>query len=211
VALLSHILYADGYESHSPRLPVSEVCHEAAEVHHSWWSRGVLGCLATRSASTKDRKIPRIGVLWANGPVEGFLSDALRQGLSQLGYIDGKTINLEHRFVGERYDRVDALAAELVESGVDILVVDATANAMAAKRATKTIPIVFVFVGDPVGSKLVDSLSHPGGNATGLSGVTLDVAVKEVEIFKGRACPMFRGLPSSKTPTTHSLHVLPKR
>jgi putative tryptophan/tyrosine transport system substrate-binding protein len=59
--------------------------------------------------------------------------------------------------------------AELVESRVDVLVADATANAVAAGRTTKTIPIVFVFVGDPVGSKLVDSLAHPGGNATGLS------------------------------------------
>jgi putative tryptophan/tyrosine transport system substrate-binding protein len=61
-------------------------------------------------------------VLWSQGNVEKFISDALRQGLSQLGCIDGKTINLEHRSVGERYDRVDALAAELVESRVDILV-----------------------------------------------------------------------------------------
>jgi putative tryptophan/tyrosine transport system substrate-binding protein len=129
-------------------------------------------------------KIPRIGVLWAQGDMDLFLFDALRQGLGQLGYIDGKTVNLEHRFVGERYDRLDALVAELVESRVDVLVADATANAAAARRATKTIPIVFVFVGDPVGSKLVDSLSHPGGNATGLSGMTLDVAAKEVEIFK---------------------------
>jgi len=133
-------------------------------------------------------KVPRIGVLWAQGNREDEMAsgsaDALRQGLSQLGYIDGKTINLEHHFVGDRYDRSDALVAELVDSRVDVLVVDATANAVAAKRATKTIPIVFMHVGDPIGSKLVDSLSHPGGNATGLSGMTLDVAAKEVEIFK---------------------------
>jgi putative tryptophan/tyrosine transport system substrate-binding protein len=133
-------------------------------------------------------KVPRIGVLWAQGNREDEMAsgsaDALRQGLSQLGYIDGKTINLEHHFVGDHYDQSDALAAELVDSRVDVLVVDATANAVAAKRATKTIPIVFMHVGDPIGSKLVDSLSHPGGNATGLSGMTLDVAAKEVEIFK---------------------------
>jgi putative tryptophan/tyrosine transport system substrate-binding protein len=147
---------------------------------------GAAGCLVLWPLTARAQssgKIPRIGVLWGQGNVEDFLFDALRQGLSQLGYIDGKTINLEHRFVGERYDRLDALAAELVESRVDVLVADATANAAAAKRATKTIPIIFVFVGDPVGSKL-DGLSHPGGNATGLSGMTLDVAAKEVEIFK---------------------------
>ena len=146
---------------------------------------GLAACLVVwplAARAQRTGKVPRIGVLWGNE--EKIMSDALRRGLSQLGYVDGKTISLEHRFVGERYDRVDSLAAELVESGVDILVVDATANAMAAKRATKTIPIIFVFVGDPVGSKLVDNLSHPGGNATGLSGVTLEVAVKEVEIFK---------------------------
>ena len=130
-------------------------------------------------------KVPRIGVLWAQGNREDEMAsgsaDALRQGLSQLGYIDGKTINLEHHF---GYERVQPVIAELVDSRVDVLVVDATANAVAAKRATKTIPIVFMHVGDPIGSKLVDSLSHPGGNATGLSGMTLDVAAKEVEIFK---------------------------
>ena len=88
-------------------------------------------------------KVPRIGVLWAQGNREDEMAsgsaDALRQGLSQLGYIDGKTISLEHHF---GYERVQPVIAELVDSRVDVLVVDATANAMAAKRATKTIPIV---------------------------------------------------------------------
>jgi len=73
-------------------------------------------------------KIPTIGELWAQGQ-EGVVFGALRQGLSQLGYNDAKTINLEHRFVGDRYDRLDALVAELVERRVDVLVLDATANA----------------------------------------------------------------------------------
>jgi putative tryptophan/tyrosine transport system substrate-binding protein len=94
-------------------------------------------------------KIPRIGVLWAQGNKDLFLFEALRQGLSQLGYIDGKMINLEHRFVGDHYDRLDALVAELVDSRVDVFVVDATANAAAAKRATRSIPIVFVSLAIP--------------------------------------------------------------
>jgi putative ABC transport system substrate-binding protein len=79
-------------------------------------------------------------VLWAQGNREEGQLDALRQGLSQLGYIDGKTINLEHRFVGDRYDRLDAIIAELVESRGDVLVVDATANAAAASVLQRQFP-----------------------------------------------------------------------
>jgi putative ABC transport system substrate-binding protein len=95
------------------------------------------------------QKIPRIGVLWGGASDYGAVApyaDALRQGFRELGYIEGKTIKFEDRFSGEQFERIDQLAAELVQSEVDVLVGSVTAAATAAKRATKTIPIVFVYV-----------------------------------------------------------------
>jgi putative ABC transport system substrate-binding protein len=130
-------------------------------------------------------KVPRIGVLWFGASIDGVVPhlDALRQGFSELGYIEGKTIKFEDRFPGERFERVDQLAVELVQSEVDVLVGAVTAAATAAKRATKTIPIVFVYVYDPVAAKLVDSLAHPGGNATGLNTMLSDVGTKQVTLL----------------------------
>jgi putative tryptophan/tyrosine transport system substrate-binding protein len=129
-------------------------------------------------------KIPRIGVMWPrrNAQQEVFLA-RFREGLQDLGYFDGKTIKLEERFA-ENYSQFDAIASELVDSRVDIIVASVTAAAVAATRATKTIPIVFVYVSDPVGSKIVESLARPGGNATGLSSMAFELAPKQMEIFK---------------------------
>jgi len=146
-------------------------------------------------------RIPRIGVLWAEANAEQAapMLDGLRQGLGELTYFDGQTIKLENRFAGQHYDRFDALAAELVENRVDVLVASVTAAATAARRATKTIPIVFAYVSDPVASKIVDSLAHPGANATGLSWMGFDVAAKQVEILK-EAVPNFSRLAILQNP-----------
>jgi putative tryptophan/tyrosine transport system substrate-binding protein len=125
--------------------------------------------------------IPRIGIMWAR-PNDPYLA-SLRDGLRDLGYIDGKTIKIEDRFT-ENYDQLGAIASELVESKVDVIVAITTATAVAATRATKTIPVVFVYVSDPVGSRIVESLAHPGGNATGLASMSLELAAKEIDIFK---------------------------
>src|SRR5262249_17167912 len=118
-----------------------------------------------RAQRTGDRP-PRIGVLWhaANEEEEAIYLGAVRRGLNDFGYFEGKNIVLENRFPAEIPERFIALAAELAELKVDILVAINRNAALAAQRATATIPIVFVAVPDPVGSKLVASLNRPGEN-----------------------------------------------
>jgi ABC-type uncharacterized transport system substrate-binding protein len=123
-------------------------------------------------------KIPRIGYI-APGP------DArLLRGLQDLGYIEGKNIVLEYRFFEGNRDRIPSLVAELVQLKVDILVSPNTPAILAAKQATKTIPIVMLANTDPVASGLVDSLAHPGGNVTGITRLTRDLSGKRLEVLK---------------------------
>jgi len=131
-------------------------------------------------------KIPRIGVLWhaGNEQEESIYLGALRQGLKDLDYIEGKNIELLNRLADEHYDRFDALATDLVEAKVDVIVAVVTSSVLAAKKATTTIPIVFIGPSDPVGLHLVDSLAHPGGNLTGLSTMFTDLTGKHLEILK---------------------------
>jgi len=119
----------------------------------------------------------RIGVLWhaASAEEEAVYLDALREGLAGLGHIEGLNIVLENRFPAEKSERFVSLAAELAQLKPDVLVAVSRPAAMAAQRATSTIPIVFSLVPDPVGDKLVESLSRPGGNITGLSNMSLDL------------------------------------
>jgi putative ABC transport system substrate-binding protein len=109
---------------------------------------------------------------------------AIRQGLHERGYVEGRTINLEVRWAEGKYERLPALVDELVRLRVDVLVVATTPGAMAAKSATNTIPIVMVAVGDPVGSGLVASLARPGGNLTGLSLLNPELHGKRLELLK---------------------------
>src|SRR5215467_13161405 len=104
-------------------------------------------------------RIPRVGVLWlaANAEGEGVLFHGLVEGFKNLGYVDGRTIRLEHRFPNEIPERFKALAVELATSNVDALVCAGVQAAQALRDATKTIPIVFMFVADPIGTKLVES------------------------------------------------------
>ncbi len=145
---------------------------------------GAAAAWPLRAGAQQPAVIPRIGCIWpVKTEQEELYLAPFKESLRSLGYIDGKTINLENRFV-ENYRQFGAIAAELVKSHVDIIVTSTTGVAVAAKEATKTIPIVFVYVSDPVGLKIVDSLAHPGGNATGLSSMTIDLASKQVEIFQ---------------------------
>src|SRR5215813_7518920 len=124
------------------------------------------------AASAQESKgVPRVGVLWhaGNAEEEAPYLRALEQGLKNLGYFDGLTIKLEHRFPNEIPERFEPLAAELAALKVDVLVAVSSPSARAAQHATTTIPIVF-FVGDPIGLKLVNSLARPSGNATGMTG-----------------------------------------
>ena len=136
-------------------------------------------------AAQESKKVPRIGVLWSGGKdaVETY-PKAFHEGLHALGYVEGQSILVEDRFI-EKFDRFSAVAAELVQSGIDVLVATSTPTALAAKQATATIPVVFAYATDPVALKLVDSLAHPGGNVTGLSAMTFDVMPKQVELLSG--------------------------
>jgi putative tryptophan/tyrosine transport system substrate-binding protein len=128
-------------------------------------------------------------------PVIGFLSPgslegqgllnlaAFRQGLSEAGYVEGQNLAIEYRKAEGRYDRLPALAADLVDRKVDLIVTIGQVTARAAKSATSTIPIVFMGVGDPVAAGLVASLARPGGNATGFSNMFLELMPKRLELL----------------------------
>jgi putative ABC transport system substrate-binding protein len=144
----------------------------------------LLLALAFSADAQQTKKIPRIGVLYSGSPSSNaFGREAFRQGLRDLGYIEGQNITVEYRYA-ERVAEYPNLATELVRLKVDAIVVASTAGAQAAKNATKTIPIVFTGVGDPVGTGVVASLAHPGGNVTGLSNLTPGLAGKQMELLK---------------------------
>jgi putative ABC transport system substrate-binding protein len=146
-----------------------------------------LGLLAASLAADAQPagKVRRIGYLMANPPTAALhLHDAFRRALRELGYVEGQSITIEYRSGEGRYDRLPDLAAELVRLKVDIIVAASTAPALAAKQATSTIPIVFVAAGAPVETGLVASLSQPGGNVTGLSLTSSDLAGKRLELLK---------------------------
>ena len=130
-------------------------------------------------------KIFRIGFLdpsTASG--SAVLVEAFRQELSKLGWIEGKNITIEYRFAEQKPERLPELAADLVRLKVDLIVVTGTPSALAAKRATTTIPIVMTNAADPVGAGLVASLARPGGNVTGLSSLAPELNTKRLEILK---------------------------
>jgi putative ABC transport system substrate-binding protein len=127
-------------------------------------------CVAPLTADAQaPRKVPRIGYLATEerSPFGGI--DAFRQGLRELGYVEGQNIALTARFTETRDERARDLASELVQFGVDVIVARTTVAALAAKHATSTIPVVFLDVGDPVARGLVASIARPGGNLTGLA------------------------------------------
>ena len=105
------------------------------------------------------------------------------EGLRELGYVDGRNITIENLSSEGKYERLPALAAELVRHKVDVIVAPAAQNVIAAKQATQTIPIVMVSVGDPVGNGLVASLARPGGNVTGTSFLTSAIVGKQLELL----------------------------
>jgi putative ABC transport system substrate-binding protein len=127
-------------------------------------------------------KTPRIGILTPTVAPYPVL-DAFRQGLRDLGYVEGHTIALEYRFADGRFERLPALAAELVRLQVDVILADGGQATAAAQHATRTIPIVFPAVPDPVGQGLVASLARPGGNSTGLSFDDPEIMGKRLELL----------------------------
>ena len=122
-------------------------------------------------------RVPRIGYLSPSSASPGPLNyyDEFRRELRELGYLEGQNIVIDYRFADGRFDRLPQLAAELVQLNVDVIVSVVTQASLAAKNATRTIPIVIVSVGDPVGAGLVASLARPGANVTGNSSMTIEV------------------------------------
>jgi len=129
-------------------------------------------------------KVSRIGFLAVDRARYPHLIEAFRQGLRDLGYAEGRNVVIEYRDAEGKFERLPALAAELVALKVDVIVAPSTRPALAAKQATRTLPIVFFSVSDPVSSGLVTSLSRPGGNVTGLSDLTEELVGKCLEHFK---------------------------
>ena len=140
-----------------------------------------------RVAAQQTGRIYRVGILGnvpLSDPGGARLWGMFAQGLRDLGYEEGRNVTLEHRSSEGQYERLPALAADLVRLKVDVIVAPAAQNVVAAKQASPTIPVVMVGVGDPVGSGLVDSLAHPGGNVTGSSFLASAMISKQLELLK---------------------------
>jgi putative tryptophan/tyrosine transport system substrate-binding protein len=147
---------------------------------------GTAAAWSLAARAQQSEKVRRIGVLWraASAEQEGSNFKSLVKGFSDAGYVEGRDITLEHRFPNEMPDRFKSMAAELASSNVDVLIGVGNSAATSAKDATTAIPVVFVLVADPVGSRLVDTLAQPGGNATGLSNLAADLFGKRLALLK---------------------------
>ena len=146
----------------------------------------VIALLAAPLAAEAQQagKMYRLGVLETTSPALNAANfDAFRQGLQELGYVEGKNFIIEYRSTDGRPQRFPNLAIELVRLKVDLILTRGTPAALAAKKATGTIPVVMAASGDPVGTGLVTSLARPGGNVTGLSAVVIDLMGKRLELL----------------------------
>ncbi len=141
------------------------------------------GLLAAPLAAEAQRttRVPRIGIL---GSHDVPFWQSFREGLRELGYVEGSSITIEYRWAGEREDRFPELASELVRLGADAIVTWGTPAALAAKTATNTIPIVMAASGNPLGTGLIASLARPGGNITGSSSLNLELEGKGLQLLK---------------------------
>ena len=150
---------------------------------------GILaGCGVLPSPTQPSATTRRIGYLAQHGPspgpaVEADL-EAFYQGLRDLGWIEGQNLSIEFRYADGKFDRLPALADELVRARVDLIYAPMTPQAVAAQQATKTIPIVFAVIADPVGAGLIASFAHPGGNVTGMSSFSVDLTAKRIQLLK---------------------------
>ena len=145
----------------------------------------MLLALSVPAQAQQTKKILRIGLLSGqrSSPMPPVI-EALRQGLRELGYVEGKNLLIEYRWAEGKDDRYAPLAAELVNLGVDVIVVSGTQATVAAKQATNTIPIVVGGAGDLVGEGLVASLARPGGNVTGFTNIDMDLSAKRLQLLR---------------------------
>jgi putative tryptophan/tyrosine transport system substrate-binding protein len=149
----------------------------------------------------QPKRIPRIGFQSAASPAAlSARLEAFRQGLRELGYVEGKNIVIEYRYAEGNLNRPNQFSAEFVRLKVDVIVTAAPSSTRAAKEATSTIPIVMAFDNDPVGNGFVASLARPGGNITGLSTLTPEISGKQLEILK-EIIPRLSHVAVLETPT----------
>jgi putative ABC transport system substrate-binding protein len=139
--------------------------------------------VAVHAQRSQAGSVYRIGFLRAGPPPKTWV-EALQQGLREQGYIDGQNLVVEYRFTPGSLDQLPQLAEELVRLKVDVILASSSPAAVAAKKATTSVPIVFVNAYDPVELELVSSLAHPGGNVTGVAGTSADLAGKRLEVLK---------------------------
>lgn len=142
-----------------------------------------LGLLFQAASAQQPKQIPRVGFVAPQGRSLP-LFDAFRQGLADLGYVDGKNIIIESRFAEGHYERFPQIFSELVSHKVDVLAVTGLVTARAAMKSVTDLPIVFSMVVDPVADKVVPSLEHPGGNITGVTSFDPQQAAKQLELFR---------------------------
>jgi putative ABC transport system substrate-binding protein len=146
----------------------------------------LLGAAAVRpcAAAAQAEKIPRIGILALGNPDPQLFMKSFREGMRDLGYVEGRNVQFEFRSAGGRADLLRSLADELVRLEVEIIVAFQTPAGTAAKIATSSIPIVLGASGDPIGTGLVASLARPGGNVTGVTGAGGEMAAKNLELVR---------------------------
>ncbi len=138
-----------------------------------------------RAEAQQKGKVPRVGFLGnSTAALEANLIGPFREGLHDLGYVEGKNIVIEWRWAEGKYERFPALIAELIASKVELIVTAGTPATIALKQATTTLPLVMIAVGDPVGSGLIASLAHPGGNLTGLTSISPELDGKRLELLR---------------------------
>ena len=167
----------------------------------------LLFALCVSAEAQQPTKVPRIGYLAAgSSSASSARIEAFRQGLRELGYVEGKNIVIEYRYAEGKLDRLPALAAELVRLKVDVIVTAGPTATRAAKEATTTIPIVMTQDTDPVGNGFVASLARPGGNITGLSTLTPEISGKQLELLKEIVPKLSRVavFGTSTNPATHN-------
>ena len=141
--------------------------------------------LAPPASAAPPQKIFRVGALNGSTPEQAaHMLAAFREGLREHGFVEGKNITIEYRWAEGKLERLPGFAAELVNLNVDVIFAPPTPAAVAARKATKTIPIVFALAADPVGNGLVESLARPGGNATGMSTINVELGAKRLELLK---------------------------
>jgi putative ABC transport system substrate-binding protein len=143
---------------------------------------GALAPPLAAQAQQAGVKVPRVGALFGS-PASSWI-EALRQGLRDVGFVEGRTILTEWRSAEGRYERLAGFATELVRLGVDVLIAHPTVAVQAARRATASIPIVMPASADPVGAGLVESLARPGGNITGSTFISSEITGKRLELLK---------------------------